>query len=100
MNQEHHVVDSAIWWRLASSPAVARRTLRYAVGVGAVLIAINHGDAIVRRDVSARRLVQMLLTVTVPYAVSTASSIGAMRDYSRRVERDRRTCGAHEECSE
>ena len=99
MNEERRVVESAIWWRLASSPAVARRALRYALGVGAVLIAINHGDAIVRKDVSTRRLVQMLLTVTVPYAVSTASSVGAMRDYSRRVERDGRTCGANEESS-
>lgn len=100
MTGGHPADDSASWWRVASSPSIVRRALRYAFGVGALLIAINHGDAIVRRDVSARRLVQMLLTVTVPYAVSTASSIGAMRDYSRRVERDRRTCGAHEECSE
>jgi hypothetical protein len=85
---------------LGELPSVARRALRYALGVGAVLIAINQGDAIVRRAVSTRRLVQMLLTVTVPYAVSTASSIGAMRDYNRRVERDGRTCGANEECSE
>ncbi|MGH9203291.1 MAG: nitrate/nitrite transporter NrtS, partial [Vicinamibacterales bacterium] len=95
--EEHRVVESAIWWRLASFPAVARRALRYALGVGAVLIAINHGDAIVRKDISTRRLVQMLLTVTVPYAVSTASSIGAMRDCSRRGAQDGRTVGASEE---
>jgi len=41
--------------------------------------------------------VQMLLTVTVPYAVSTASSIGAMREYSRRVEGAGRIVGASEE---
>jgi hypothetical protein len=39
----------------------------------------------------------MLLTVTVPYAVSTASSIGAMCDYSRRVERDGRSVSASED---
>lgn len=65
--------------------------MRYAVGVGALLIAINHGDAIVRRDVSFRRFVQMCLTMAVPYVVSTASSIGAMREFNRRIERqDRR----------
>ena len=91
------MVGSAAWWRLASSRSVVRRALRYALGVGTLLIVINHGDAIVRKDVSTRRLVQMLLTVTVPYAVSTASSIGAMRDYSRRGAQDGRTVGASEE---
>jgi len=57
-----------------------RRALKYAAGVGTVLIAINHGDALVRGDISSSRLARMLLTVCVPYLVSTASSVGAMRD--------------------
>ncbi|MCG8588599.1 MAG: nitrate/nitrite transporter NrtS [Proteobacteria bacterium] len=64
---------------LAVQPAVVRRALAYAVGVGALLIAINHGDALLRGDVDAGRWLRMGLTVLVPYCVSTASSVGAMR---------------------
>ena len=72
----------AEWFRLASAPSVVRRALRYAVGVGAVLIAINHGDAIVHGDLAAARLFRMLLTMCVPYCVSTASSVSALRERS------------------
>ncbi len=71
------------WLALASEPAVVRRALAYAVVVGAILIAINHGDAILRGDVTAGRLVRMALTILVPYTVSTASSVGAMRESRR-----------------
>jgi len=47
--------------------------------VGAVLIAINHGDALLRGEVSAERWWKMGLTVLVPYTVSTLSSVGALR---------------------
>ena len=72
----------AEWVRFATRPSVVRRALRYALGVGALLIAINHGDAIMRRDVSLARLLRMALTITVPYMVSTASSVSALRDSS------------------
>ena len=71
------------WLRIATEPQIVRRALKYSLGVGAVLIAINHGDAIVRGDVGVARLLRMLLTMTVPYCVSTASSVGAIRDRSR-----------------
>jgi hypothetical protein len=47
--------------------------------VGALLIAINHGDAILRGDVDRGRLFKMALTLLVPYCVSTYSSVAAMR---------------------
>lgn len=65
--------------RLAASGVVVRRALRYAVVVGAVLIAINHGDAILRGELDAGRLSRMALTALVPYVVSTLSSVEAMR---------------------
>lgn len=71
------------WLRIAVEPNVVRRALKYAVVVGAVLIAINHGDALWRGEVDLARLGRMLLTVCVPYAVSTASSVGALRDLRR-----------------
>lgn len=66
------------WLEVAARPDVVRRGLAYAVVVGTVLIAINHGDAIMRGELDARRLVKMGLTVVVPYLVSTFSSVGAL----------------------
>lgn len=68
------------WLRLASDRSVVRRACRYAVCVGALLITINHGDAILRGDISIARLLRMALTAIVPYAVSTASSVSALRE--------------------
>jgi len=71
------------WLGLATTGFVVRRAVRYAIGVGLLLIAINHGDAIVRGQVTLGRALRMFLTVTVPYCVSTASSVGALRDLKR-----------------
>jgi len=65
--------------RLASAGGVVRRALLYAVVVGSLLIGINHGDAILAGEISAGRWVKMGLTVLVPYAVSTLSSVSATR---------------------
>lgn len=58
---------------------MVHRALTYAVVVGAVLITINHGDAILRGEVDGSRLARMVLTMFVPYVVSTLSSVGAIR---------------------
>jgi len=71
------------WVRLALTPSVVRRGIAYAVVVGAVLVAINHGDALLRGEMTAGRAWRMALTVLVPYAVSTLSSVGAMRSNRR-----------------
>lgn len=71
------------WLKLACDRRVVRRGLGYAVVVGAVLIAINHGGAIMRGDFTRGRVAEMLLTIAVPYVVSTASSVGAMRESRR-----------------
>jgi hypothetical protein len=64
---------------LARSPRVVRRALLYAMVVGAILIAINHGDALLAGDVGPGRWWKIGLTVLVPYTVSTLSSVGALR---------------------
>jgi cation transporter-like permease len=56
-----------------------RRALGYAVVVGAILIAINQGDVVVAGSVGGREVAKMVLTVMVPYLVSTFSSVGAAR---------------------
>jgi hypothetical protein len=58
---------------------VVRRGLLYLVVVGSVLIAINHGDAILRGEIDGVRWLKMLLTPVVPYVVSTLSSVSAIR---------------------
>ena len=64
---------------LAMSRSVVRRALGYAVVVGAILITINHGDAILRGALDPLHYLKMGLTVLVPYTVSTLSSVQAMR---------------------
>ena len=71
------MIDS--WLKLATQPAVVRRAFKTALVVGCILVAINHGDTLWVGDVGAGRLLQMVLTFLVPYAVSTTSSVGAMR---------------------
>lgn len=67
------------WLSLAFSGPVRRRALRIMVVVGAILITINHGDAILRGAVDGARFARILLTLAVPYVVSTVSSVAAMR---------------------
>ncbi len=71
------------WLRIALSPPVKKRAWKYAVIVGAVLIIINHVDALLRGDIDAIRILKMGITVTVPYLVSTFSSVGAIREACR-----------------
>ena len=71
------------WLRIAGSASVRWRALRVAGLVGSILLAINHGDAILRGEVSPVRLLRMALTLLVPYLVSTWSSVGAIRELER-----------------
>lgn|GEM_PF-327305 len=71
------------WISFAAERGVVIRAIKYAIVVGVVLIVINHGDAILRGEVTAMKVLQMGLTVLVPYAVSTLSSVGAMIDFER-----------------
>ena len=64
---------------IATSAPVVRRACLYFLIVGTILIAINHGDALLRGEVDRVRLFKMLLTPMVPYVVSTLSSVSAIR---------------------
>ncbi len=72
------------WLALATQRAIVRRALGYALVVGSILIAINHGDALLAGTVGGERLLKMALTVTVPYLVSTLSSVAALRELAAR----------------
>jgi len=66
-----------VWSRRAFERRIVWRALKYAVVVGTLLLAINHGDAIFRGDLTPGQLIRMALTVIVPYVVSTLSSLEA-----------------------
>jgi hypothetical protein len=83
---------AAAWAATATSRAVVARALAYAVGVGALLIAINHGDAILAGEIDGSRALRMALTVLVPYCVSTASSVGAVLGAARHADSDEVGC--------
>lgn len=76
--------EASSFLSVALRPAVVRRGLLFALVVGAILIAINHGDAVVAGEMTASRWWKAGLTVLVPYCVSTLSSVGALRDAERR----------------
>ena len=71
------------WLEVATSGPVVRRALLYLLIVGGVLVAINHGDALLRGDIDGVRLFKIMLTPFVPYVVSTLSSVSAIRAAAR-----------------
>ena len=83
------------WIVLAVKPSVVKRSLKYAVIVGLLLILINHSDAILTGTVTFSRVLRMLLTVLVPYTVSTLSSVGTLLDQRRAAGRNNQTA-AHD----
>jgi hypothetical protein len=64
-----------VWIRSAAHPATMGRAFITAVMVGIVLIAVNHGPAIISGQITRSRIIQICLTVIVPYIVSTVSSV-------------------------
>ena len=79
------------WFRLATRPTTVKRALKYAVIVGSILITINHGSAILHGEVTRERILQMILTVCVPYTVSTLSSVGALMESRREAKTEGQT---------
>ena len=69
------------WLHIASRKPIVIRGLKYGIVVGSILIIINHGNAMAAGTVDSTRVIQMILTVLVPYCVSTASSVGAVIDH-------------------
>ena len=67
---------------VACDARVVRRSLKIAVIVGTVLMAINHGDTIMFGEMSARDWAKCTLTFLVPYGVSTVTSVLAAREAS------------------
>ena len=75
------------WLRLAAHPATVRRAFITALVVGGILIAINHGLAIVSGNITGARWIPICLTAIVPYIVSTTSSVSTRRELLAIVKR-------------
>ena len=68
-----------VWLAVARRGDVVRRSLRVALLVGTILVAINHGDRLVSGTAAPADWVKMGLTYLVPYGVSTWASVSAIR---------------------
>jgi hypothetical protein len=68
------------WLISAAHPTTVRRARMTALIVGTLLVAINHGPAVVTGQLTGKRVFQILLTLVVPYLVSTASSISTRNE--------------------
>jgi hypothetical protein len=64
-----------VWVSLCLSKPVVRRALYSGLIVGTILIAINHGDTLIRGEIDPTRVFKIILTILVPYLVSTISSV-------------------------
>ncbi|RMH52835.1 MAG: hypothetical protein D6682_00565 [Zetaproteobacteria bacterium] len=64
---------------IARRPEVVRTALRFSLVVGPLLVVINHGDGLFSGAMTQADWLKSLLTMIVPYAVSTLSSISACR---------------------
>lgn len=71
------------WLALCFSKPVMRRAALTALIVGCLLVAINHGDALLRGQVDAARAGRIALTIVVPYLVSTVSSVSTLLEIQR-----------------
>jgi hypothetical protein len=72
------------WLADALRPDILRRSLRVALLVGSLLVAINHGDHLLSGELSATGWLKIALTFLVPYGVSTYASLSAIRSGRRR----------------
>ena len=66
--------------RHAFKAAVVKRAMIMSLVVGAILIAINHGDKICDGTYCLTSVFKSLMTMLVPYTVSTMSSVMAIEE--------------------
>lgn len=67
------------WLATALQPDVVRRSVRIALIVGTLLVAINQGNHFLSGELPADTAWKVPLTFLVPYIVSTYAAVGALR---------------------
>jgi len=65
------------WLALAMDSTTMIRSMKVAIVVGTILVAINHGDALIAGDLDLGRLLRICLTYVVPFAVATYATVSA-----------------------
>ncbi|WP_415402817.1 nitrate/nitrite transporter NrtS [Tateyamaria sp. SN3-11] len=75
-------------WQIATDRSVVLRAAKIALIVGVVIALINHGDRMVTGQMDATAWLKCVLTFLVPYAVSTYSSVMAVRDRLQKLGDD------------
>jgi hypothetical protein len=81
------------WIAAATDRAILRRSVVTCLIVGAILTAINQGDALVRGEFDSAMAWKIGLTFLVPLVVATMSGAAAIRVHLRDDHRDARTAG-------
>ena len=71
------------WLAIALRRDVIIRSLKGAAIVGTILVAINHGDAIVGGVITGQLMWKIPMTFMVPYMVCTYSSVSAITKYEQ-----------------
>mgnify|MGYP001800837604 CR=1 FL=1 len=75
-------------WAIATDRSVVQRAAKIALIVGVVIALINHGDRFMTGTMDTKAWAKCALTFLVPYAVSTYSSVMAVRDRLQRLGDD------------
>jgi len=73
------------------SGSFVQRALGYAVVVEAILVVINHAEALLHGELSVGRVGRIFLMIAVPYLVATTSIASAIHQARRVADVDRLT---------
>lgn len=73
--------------RIASRTSVARRAFLISLFVGNLVGLLNHGDKIFTGHMTSTDWLKYGMTFLIPYSVSTASSVLAIRDQNALLDK-------------
>ena len=68
-----------MFFKLAFTKSVVINAFKVSLFVGTILVAINHGDAIMNNELNLERVLKMALNYLVPYLVASYSAVKALQ---------------------
>ena len=60
---------------IATQRSTVLRAMKIAIVVGIILVAVNEGGALIRREIDLAGLISAAMNFAVPYCVSTVSTV-------------------------